>query len=733
MSNKKPSSSLFSKVVYFFPLQLFFVHLKKNQQLLLFWVFLFLVISGTVGGKYGVPYLFLAPEYLGELSFASFFMVGFSIGGYVVAFNISSYIMNAFRFPFLATLSKPFYKYSINNSVIPTIFLVYYFYYSYSFLSNNEIFTNAQIALRWLGFLSGYFLFLGISAVYFLATNKDFEKLFGRDLAKVISSDGESDEVGQILLKKKKERDFYPHEKTWRVDSYVGSKLGLKITRPYHHYDNNMISQVFKQNHVNASFFQIAIIVSIIILGLFREIELFNIPAGATIMLLVTTAVMISSAIRSWIKGWTLSLILIGLFLLNFLTQYDNFYYDSKAYGMTYDTKVDYAKSFIAPTKSEMNEDLQRTYGKLDNWKSKQNSKLPKAVFVSLSGGGSRAAYWSFLSLKHLNKVTNGELMKHSVLFTGSSGGLIGASYFREKYVRNIENEADEAIAKDLLNPVMFTLAVNDLLIRTQRFELNGTKHWKDRGYILEQRLNKNTFNYFNRPIADYRKLEQEASIPSVIFTPSIINDSRRLLVGTTPQRFMQNELNDWVDFQSLFKNNNAEQVKYSTLLRMNASFPYITPSISLPTEPRIEAFDSGLRDNYGIKTTVNYIHSIKDWLEKNTSGVIILQVRDVKYSDKLKAKYKSQSLIGEMLSPFGSVYGNWFDVQDYNNDEILHYLDSWYEGEVDVFNYELNKTVEENISLSWHLTHKEKQQIINSVHLKENIEIEKNLIQLLK
>ena len=119
MRKYRPSGFHFiNQLVYFFPLQLLFVHLKKNQQLLLFWIILFLAIFKGLGLKYGIPYLFLAPEYLGKLSFSSYFIVGFALGGFVTAFNISSYIMNGFRFPFLATLSKPFLKYAINNSTI---------------------------------------------------------------------------------------------------------------------------------------------------------------------------------------------------------------------------------------------------------------------------------------------------------------------------------------------------------------------------------------------------------------------------------------------------------------------------------------------------------------------------------------------------------------------------------------------------------------------------------------
>ena len=157
----RSSSSFFSRMVYFFPVQLFFVHIKKNPQLLLFWLILFLTIFKNFGLKYGIPYLFLAPEYLGELSFASYFIVGFALGGFVVAYNISSYIMNGFRFPFLATLSKPFFKYSLNNSLIPSLYLSCYLWLTYSFLQENENFTNLQIFYRLIGFFARLCIFYG--------------------------------------------------------------------------------------------------------------------------------------------------------------------------------------------------------------------------------------------------------------------------------------------------------------------------------------------------------------------------------------------------------------------------------------------------------------------------------------------------------------------------------------------------------------------------------------------
>ena len=114
-ANKISDIPLFRKIFYFFPVQLVFVHLKNNPILIGVWFIIIALFTRMVSEKYGIPFLYLTPEYLGEVSFLSYAIIGFSIGGFIMAFNISSYITNGHRFPFIATLSRPFIKYSLNN------------------------------------------------------------------------------------------------------------------------------------------------------------------------------------------------------------------------------------------------------------------------------------------------------------------------------------------------------------------------------------------------------------------------------------------------------------------------------------------------------------------------------------------------------------------------------------------------------------------------------------------
>ncbi len=85
MISRLKYNSRFRRVFFSFPLQLVFLHIKNNILLLLFWVILFGIISGQIGDKFGLPNLFLHPEYLGEVGFWSFLILGFSCGGFIMA------------------------------------------------------------------------------------------------------------------------------------------------------------------------------------------------------------------------------------------------------------------------------------------------------------------------------------------------------------------------------------------------------------------------------------------------------------------------------------------------------------------------------------------------------------------------------------------------------------------------------------------------------------------------
>jgi hypothetical protein len=109
-----------------FPIQLIIYHLRSNLLLLLMWMVTALLINGDIAAKFGVRYLFLNPEYLGATSFWSFFFLGLAFGCFYLTWNLTSYLLCAHNFPFLATLSQPFTKFCLNNFLVPLVFFVFY-------------------------------------------------------------------------------------------------------------------------------------------------------------------------------------------------------------------------------------------------------------------------------------------------------------------------------------------------------------------------------------------------------------------------------------------------------------------------------------------------------------------------------------------------------------------------------------------------------------------------------
>ena len=76
MSIKK----FFSLVWYALPVQLFLLHFRKHQELLLLWYILLSTVTGHFLSNFGADSLFLTPEYFGSTNFLSTSIVGFAFG-----------------------------------------------------------------------------------------------------------------------------------------------------------------------------------------------------------------------------------------------------------------------------------------------------------------------------------------------------------------------------------------------------------------------------------------------------------------------------------------------------------------------------------------------------------------------------------------------------------------------------------------------------------------------------
>lgn len=757
---------MWSKVFYSFPVQLLLTHIQRNLFMLFFWVWLVLVFTGNFGRILGIPYLFLDPEYLNRVDFWSFFIVGFTLGGFTAAFNISSYILYGHKYSFLGVLERPFTKFSINNSLLPLIINGAYIFFIIKFQLENEYRGPGDLIQKVVGFLCGFFGMLGLLYTYFRLTNKDIFRFLAGSVDKRLKKVKVNRRRALDRLKDARDRRF-------RVDYYFDEKLRMRPTEYIQDfYDKEAILKVFDQNHFNLVLIELVIIVVVLLLGFFMDNPYFQIPAAASAVLFGTIFIMLSGAISYWFRTWGLIFSLAGFMLLNFLVKMNVFNALNPAFGIDYDVeRAEYSINTLNETNTlaRYEQDRMAMLPVLERWKAKQKAEgKPKMVFLCVSGGGQRAALWTVRVLQQTDSLLGGSLMDQTMLITGASGGIVGAAYYRELFLREKANEIESRldgkylskIAMDNLNPMIFSLLVNDMFIRFQYFKYDDKVYLKDRGYAFENQLNRNTDFMMEKKLKDYKQVESEAVSPILLLAPTIVNDGRKLYISTQDMGFMtingaskNRELSTkarGVDFRNFFREQRADELRFLSALRMSATFPYITPNIELPSEPPLEIMDAGISDNYGISDAVRFVYVFRDWIEENTSGVVIFSVRDHQKNAEIEKK-ATESLVQKFSSPISSVYNNLGNIQDLNNDSRVEFATEWFTGDLYQVEVEYNTNTmfegeanipeevllerkqNERASLNWHLTTREKKNIIDNIELASNQEALMRLKRLLK
>ena len=98
----------------------------------------------------------------------------------------------------------------------------------------------------------------------------------------------------------------------------------------------------------------------------------------------------------------------------------------------------------------------------------------------------------------------------------------------------------------------------------------------------------------------------------------------------------------------------------------------------------------------------------------------MIIQIRDQQKFRDIKAS-KTRSLWESLTQPFGTFYTTIIDVQDYAMEDQVRQAYEWYGGEIEVVEFVLNRSETNPISLSWHLTKKEKDRIQSSLDSETN------------
>ncbi|WP_207896668.1 patatin-like phospholipase family protein [Flaviaesturariibacter flavus] len=699
---------------------------------MLFWLLLFAVVGGAFMKTFGAEALFLAPEYLGDVNALSTMLVGAAMGVFIMCWNITTFILFSRHFTFLAATQFPFLKYCINNSALPLGFLIFFFFRAYSFAHYRELIPNGEILLLILGFVGGLLLILVVSFLYFFRADKTIL----RGLQPLFKK------AGNVIAQLQPEQAPTGGRTLIRSEWFLDSLLRVRRCRDVSHYSAELMEKIFKRHHFAAVLSMVFAFLFLVALGFFLDLPAFQLPAAASLMLFCAILIGVSGAFAYFFQSWSAPILIAFLLLLNVL--YQNEWIDprNRAYGLNYanrDERPKYSAESLSAlaTPAAVQADRDNMIAILERWKARQGEEKPLLILVATSGGGTRSATFTMNVLQHLDSITGGAMMKKTFLITGASGGMIGATYFRELYRRHLTDSTInlhdarwvDDIARDLLNPTFTSFVIRDLFSPQHKFTDGRYTYIKDRGYAFEQALNRNTRGYLDRRLGDYRADEAAARIPLIFYHNVITRDAKKLLISTQPLRFMMTAPSDSldagspdaVDFLSYFRQQDPYNLHLLSALRMNATFPVVLPNVMIPTDPVTDVMDGGLRDNYGVETALRFLAAMHGWIEKNTRGALLVQVRD-RMDGGWENPYDASTMTENAVKPFFLLQHNWYKMMDYAQGDMASYFlgTSRFPIHRVSFQYIPNKQ-ENKAALNFHLTKREKLDIAGSINSEAN------------
>ena len=324
----------------------------------------------------------------------------------------------------------------------------------------------------------------------------------------------------------------------------------------------------------------------------------------------------------------------------------------------------------------------------LDAWRTSTGAGPPVLVVVATSGGASRAAAWTVTVLTELERHLP-RFHRHIRIITGASGGMVGASHYVARLgpggmdpTREKEVLLDR-VARDFLTPLARAL----LLVGAER------------GAAL-QRAWEQASPELARPMGDLRGGEAQGWRPSLVFAPMLVEDGRRLLASNLDLKPLTEAMGPLLDPQDkchlrpdncrmaigslqlfeLFRGG-AAQIPLSAVARMSATFPYVTASVALPTEPGRRVVDAGYYDNYGVNVAALWIRHHARWLVAHTGGVLLLQIRDERLSE-VRNRFTTPpgpGAVGRVLSPLTAPIQAMLNAREstmsFRNDELVQTL----------------------------------------------------------
>ena len=410
-------------------------------------------------------------------------------------------------------------------------------------------------------------------------------------------------------------------------------------------------------------------------------------------------------------------------------------------------------------------------------------SARPILVAVATCGGALRAGVWTAAVLDAIgNEVP--EFPKHVRYVTGASGGMVGAALFvtsrRWAPAAGALPETPPAMgglanrfASDYLSPI-----TRQFILRDLPFAIFPWRQSYDRGHALEDAMvHGGKLTELGSTFSQLLGAERQGQIPSLVFSPMLVEDGRRLLIsnldlddlttidGENLLSESRSEIVELIESETQktlkprdsleFRKINAisaveffrlfpqarDTFQVVTAVRMNATFPVVTPTGVLPTDSPRQVVDAGYYDNYGVDLATALIFAHRDWIANNTAGVLLVQIRAFRNEKQLKVLDEpilSEGLVNTasnvtnilargirwLTSPVTGLAEARQAVMHYRNDGQVDVLDHYFRDRVksdpDFFktvvftcDTEIKSTDEQQVeTLNWHLSDEEMAQI---------------------
>ncbi|MFC5044786.1 hypothetical protein ACFSTE_21970 [Aquimarina hainanensis] len=305
--------------------------------------------------------------------------------------------------------------------------------------------------------------------------------------------------------------------------------------------------------------------------------------------------------------------------------------------------------------------------------------KFP-VIIASAEGGGSRAGLWSFLVHSYLYEKTKGKYFEeHLLSLTGASGGSVGnamffatskeasdeeklATFKAQENMYGLKYKASQVYKKNYLSASILSFLGRDLFkMITSLFK------FQNRGQLLEEQWKTSHRNYFSEEGIENSLLGQEflsfyKDISSTIPAPPL------LLINTTHTQSGNYNVISPVTYDHLrplsgmndFLGNLQysypdKSIALSTAMRINASFPYVTPvgEIKQLDEEGNEVYtdqyaDAGYYDNIGGRVSKGVEEVFITVLQKSFPSLVDkIEIKHlvIAHNEKRKAMKKATQL----------------------------------------------------------------------------------------